>query len=154
MKIELAGNTIKVQKTLDGAIPVRALHFFHSLFPGIIMFGEVDDMCFDMDVLSSPIVEREYSNPEFSFADMSQPQFELQSYSDMLRPPTQEQFQFDAMSFDLKKPAERQQKVQDVLKPKPKREALVFHPFASFEATELTVKSLMKRSNNNAIVRL
>ena len=119
------------------------------------MFGDIDDLYFDMDVLSSPIAERTANYPEFTFTDINPPQFELQTYTDITRPAAQEQqFVIDVRSFDLKKPGERQQKIQDSCKPKAKKEALIFHPFASFEATELTVKTLMKRNQKNAVIRL
>ena len=121
------------------------------------MFAEVDNFFFDMDVLSSPIAERDDSFSELNNEDFFNPQIGIQSYPDMMKPTGFEQKQqlpFDYGSFDLKPSFEPVKPVQNTLKPKAKKEVLVFQPFASFEATELTVKALMGKCFDGAVIRL
>ena len=112
------------------------------------MFAEVDNFFFDMDVLTSPVAEREDSFTELNNEDFYHPQFELQQYIDITKSTGFEQKQqnvFDVETFDLKPSFEPAKTVQNTVKPKAKKETIVFKPFESFEATELTVKALMKR---------
>ena len=120
------------------------------------MFDEVDGFYYDMDALSSPITQRDESFPEISFTDVSQPLFELQGYPGIVSQQPKEQQQQMTLTvpeLDLIKPSQKCCDTSEALKPKAKKQ-MVFMPFASFEATELTVKSLMDKSPKSAIIRL
>ena len=113
------------------------------------MFEDCDSL-YDFDILSSPIPQREQSYPDFGFTteQYQAPYFELQVNAE----PSQQYFQsrqsqIDSFQYDLKVKQIRSDKIQKEqtgkIAPKKKKTPVVFKPFASFEATELTVRKLM-----------
>ena len=120
------------------------------------MISDVDDFFMDMEVFSSPIIDRtQYEQPqEYNYELNNTNYIDFQMLDDNAQP-----YEYNSIS-PVKKYYENSEKLafptpivkplpNVCLTPKPKKQPLVFQPFASFDATELTVKALKERISVN-----
>ena len=110
------------------------------------MFQDYSDSFSDFDAYSSPFAERDCSYPEFNFGSQGQETtFGIQIDDDFGRPFSSSQPVYDYYQEDFKQKkimTETNKPVTQTV-PKKKKTTCVFKPFASFEATEMTVRNLM-----------
>ena len=111
------------------------------------MFQDYDDSFSDFEVLSSPsLTERDFSITDYSFSSQGlDDSFELSitGSNDTEYPSSQPEpyymSDFKQIITDVKQPISE----PGFIRPKKKVSSVVFTPFSSFEATEITVRSLM-----------